>query len=420
MTQKAPLDPKTEMGRRSYRIVVGAGPDVGRELIVVPPSRVLIGTSATCDLVLTDRQVSRRHLSLDLVTPELQAADLTSTNGTYVNGVRIGSATLTGGEVITLGSTRLEVGHGAAEPNKLGVAVSFGKLVGASAAMRRLYPRCERLAQSDISVIIEGETGVGKEVLAEALHEMGPRKDRPFVVVDCAAIASNAGEELLFGDADGTRGVFEQARGGTLLIDEIGELALSLQSRLLPAMDRKEADVRIIATSRRDLDREVEAGRFREDLFFRLAVGRIELPPLRQRERDVRILAEHFWRKHGGGDRPMPADFLHRYESYAWPGNVRELLNVVVRRLALGDADPDEDHEAPEPPQAAPEHAFQWVLEQHLPFSAARDTVISEFRNAFVERVLVEHNGNVSRAAAASGLARRYFQILRARQKKSG
>jgi transcriptional regulator with GAF, ATPase, and Fis domain len=237
-------------------------------------------------------------------------------------------------------------------------------------------------------------------------------------------------EGVLFGEEGAnvsTRGIFEAAHEGTLLIDEITELPPALQRKLLRAIERGEVcrvgtdrwlhvNVRVIATTRRDLEKEVEASRFREDLYFRLAVGRVELPPLRRRHGDPALLADYFM-KRSGTEQSLPSDFLRRYEGYPWPGNVRELQNTVARRVALGDADPEGDADGAEGPDGAPEHAFRWVLEQDLPFTSARDLVAGEFERDYVQRVLDQHGGNVSRAAAASGLARRYFQILRARQR---
>ncbi|MBS2014862.1 MAG: sigma 54-dependent Fis family transcriptional regulator [Deltaproteobacteria bacterium] len=433
-------EPATEVDRRSgssgplaFRVTVAQGPDAGASVQIDAsnPSSVLVGSSAACQLVLHDPKVSRRHASLDVSEHGLRVVDLGSTNGTTVNGVRVTECVTIGGEVIGIAGSTLHVERLAAGPARITNAVSFGRVIGASLAMRRLYPLFEKLAASSITVVIEGETGTGKELLAEELHDAGPRRSAPFVVFDCSSIAPALVEGVLFGEETpgvSSRGVFEAAHGGTLLIDEITELAPALQRKLLRAIERGEVcrvgtdrwlhvDVRVIATTRRDLEKEVEAGRFREDLYFRLAVGRIELPPLRQRKGDVPLLADYF-AKRSGSENGLPPDFLRRYEGYAWPGNVRELHNTVARRLALGDADPDGDGEtADDAIDGAPENAFRWVLEQDLPFTSARDLVSTEFERAYVERVLEQHGGNVSRAAAASGLARRYFQILRARQR---
>lgn len=433
----------TELGERSkspadaaaFRVTVLEGDAQRAKGITVEPnhpSSTLVGTSSACQLVLTDPKVSRRHVSLEVTGDGLlRVADLGSTNGTTVNGIRFSEAFLRGGETVVLGgTTTLHIERQTAQPSRLSSAVSFGRLIGASAAMRRLYPLCERMAASDIPLVIEGETGTGKELLAEAIHDAGARKNQPFVVLDCSTLAPAAALAVLFGEASGAaRGVFEAADHGTLLIDQITELPATVQQQLLRVLDRGEicrvgadawtkVDVRVIATTGRDIDKEVEAGRFREDLFFRLAVGRIELPPLRRRGDDVALLADYFWKRLDDEDRPLPHDFIRRYEGYAWPGNVRELQNVVTRRHALGDADPEDGGDTADEPEGAPDNAFRWVIEQDMPFTSARDLVTTEFTRQYVKAVLAQHGGNVSRAAAASGLARRYFQILNARRGK--
>jgi two-component system, NtrC family, response regulator HydG len=416
------------------------GADQGATVKIDPskPSRVLIGSSPVCDLRLSDGRVSRRHAALELSADLLRLTDLGSTNGTTVHGLSIVDVFLNGGEVIRMGDTALAVRRTVTDEKPvLATAMRFGRLIGGSYEMRRLYPLCERLAASGVPLIIEGETGTGKEVLAEALHESGPRAGQPFVVFDCTAVAANLAESALFGHERGAftgavasrKGVFELAEGGTLLIDEIGDLDLALQAKLLRAIERGEVqrvgasrwlrtDVRVMAATRRNLDEEVQSGRFRDDLFFRLAVARIELPPLRKRTGDVGLLARHFWRVLEGAGSP-PDQFLQRLESYGWPGNVRELHNAVVRRLSLGELDRMEGAGEPSatPADAKPaSDTIEGILARELPFPRARDEVVSEFERRYVERVLARYGGNVTRAAAASGIALRYFQVIRSRQ----
>jgi DNA-binding NtrC family response regulator len=415
----------------SYRVTVADGPDRGRDLAVDDnsPGHVYIGTAAACELPLTDRAVSRRHLSVELSETWLRVQDLGSTNGTFVNGVRIKDALLAGGESVRIGSTTLMVERAAAVPAALSPAVSFGRIRGASREMRRLYPLCERLAQTDVPVILEGETGTGKEVLAECIHEAGRRASGPFIVLDCTAIPPTLVESVLFGHERGAFtgatsqqvGVFEEADGGTLFIDEIGDLDLGMQPKLLRALERSEVrrvggtrwlkvDVRVLAATRRNLDAEIEAGRFRDDLFHRLAVARVELPPLRARRGDVPLLVQEFCAQQKRRFDEVPRDVLAAWERAAWPGNVRELRNAVVRHLALGALPYDG-------PAAA---AADTPAVGDVPFVVARQRMIADFEQRYVEQVLVAHGGNVSQAARASGLARRNFQILRARTAKPG
>jgi DNA-binding NtrC family response regulator len=428
----------------SFRVTVAEGPDAGATAVVgAEGGSFLVGTSPTCDLVLSDRRVSRRHLALDVQDGHLRLTDRGSTNGTKVGPLVVEVARLSGGERIHVGDStlRLERVHSSGAAT-LWPVESFGRLLGGSAAMRRLYPRMQKLAAAHMPVLVEGETGTGKELFAEALHEMGPRKAHPFVVFDCATLDPRSAETVLFGEerrlpsgaVEVRKGAFEEAQGGTLLLDEIAELPLATQARLSRAVERREVcrvggdrwiavDARILATSRKNLDREVEHGRFRDDLFFRLAGARLELPPLREREGDVALLASAFWRRMMGETATVPDEILGSFEGYAWPGNVRELETLLARRAALGDLD-----EAPPEPSAAGSatassddaRVFARVLALDLPFSEARARVISEFEAYFVQRVLARHGGNVSRAAAASGIARRYFQILKTRRAPSG
>jgi DNA-binding NtrC family response regulator len=313
-------------------------------------------------------------------------------------------------------------------------------MIGTSAEMRALQPLFARLAASDVPVVIEGETGTGKEVLAEALHAAGPRAGGPLVVFDCTAVPPSLLESALFGHERGAftgalaqrRGAFEEAHGGTLLLDEIGELDLTLQPRLLRAIERSEVqrvgasqwlrvDVRILAATRRKLDDEVRAGRFRDDLFFRLAVGRIELPPLRHRAGDVAVLVRHFWRVLGGEGSPVPDALVERLESHSWPGNVRELKNAIARYLAVGELPAACGDGAPpasggQPAPGDEEDAIDRVLAMDLPLPRARAEIVEEFERRYVARALDRHGGNVSRAAAGSGVALRYFQLLRAKR----
>ncbi|MEZ4222768.1 MAG: sigma 54-interacting transcriptional regulator [Polyangiaceae bacterium] len=418
-----------------FRLSVVTGASQGQELVLDGcQPRLLIGAGPACDLRLQDRTVSRRHATLDVRGDALHLVDQGSRNGTRVNGVIVIEAVLVGGERVQLGDTELTVSRDATGGStRLTTVTRFGQLLGASLEMRRLYPLCERLAAADIPVVIEGETGTGKEALAESLHMMGPRASGPFVVFDCTAVPPNLLESELFGHERGAftgatssrRGVFERAHGGTLFIDEIGELDVALQAKLLRAIERSEVhplgsdttlrvDTRVLAATRRDLDREVQAGRFRDDLFHRLAVGRIELPPLRERRGDVGVLAAHFAERMSAPAGAIPSEVAARWDDYPWPGNVRELRNAVARYLALGELG-QLAMDAVRQVDEADANVVETILELDLPLSEARDAMVQAFERRYIERALSRSGGNVTHAARASGVGRRYFQTLKSR-----
>ena len=433
--------------RRTFDLSVIEGPDRGAtfQIDATRPQRVLLGTSPSCELRLMDRGVSRRHAALSVEGRRLALSDLGSTNGTMVDGVAVREALLRGGEIVRIGSTAIDVTEGeplgaVALPN----ASCFGGVRGGSIEMQRLYPLCARLADASVPVMIEGETGTGKECLAEALHERGPRRDGPFVVFDCTAVAPSLLESELFGHERGaftgavsTRaGVFERASGGTLLIDEVGDMPLALQPKLLRSIERSEVtrvggserirvDVRILAATRRDLDREIQDGRFRDDLYHRLVVARLEIPPLRRRVDDIPLLVAHFCAAMGARADAVPPHMVKSWLAYAWPGNVRELRNAVARWLALGELadhdfqDPGVSMQRPRigPPPATTAQAdpIARILAMDRPLTEARQQIVDEFERRYVERAIEAAGGNVTRAAAASGVGRRYFQRLKAR-----
>lgn len=435
-------------GPITYRIAVVRGASVGETFNVDGSTGgpEYIGQSAGCSIRLADPAVSRRHASVDLVGSSLRLRDLGSTNGTFVKGLQITDATLRGGEEIVVGSTVLRV-EARSDGQKADVssATSFGNVIGGSVAMRRLYPVCERLARSTVPIVVEGETGTGKEALAEAIHAASARASKPFVVFDCTAVHPSLIESALFGHEKGAytgavssaAGVFEEANGGTLLIDEIGDLDKPLQAKLLRAIQNGEVrriggakwvkvDVRILAATRRDLDVEVQEGRFRDDLFFRLAVTRVTLPPLRDRREDIALLARHFWKTYARDHSEIAADIVDRFEAYPWPGNVRELANTVARIVALGELveehagglfmqGPTTTTQAVSGAPRPTDDYIDVIVAKNLALAEARDKITREFERRYVERLLHMHGGDVARAAAASGIGERYLRVIRAR-----
>jgi two-component system, NtrC family, response regulator HydG len=442
----------------TFVVTVLDGPSAGASLEIdgSQPTAALLGKSSACTLRLDDEAVSRRHCSLDVVGTRLRLLDLGSTNGTWVGSVQVQEALLGGGETLRIGESHVQIERRTgARPAAPATGSSFGRMIGESHAMRRLYPLCARLANAQIPVIIEGETGTGKEVLVEALHEQGPLAAGPFVVFDCTTIQPSLFESELFGHEKGAftgatnqrRGAFEQAHGGTLFLDEIGDCPLDQQAKLLRMIERGEVrrvggdrwirgTVRIVAATRRNLDAEVQKGRFRDDLFHRLAVGRIELPPLRSRRPDIPVLARHFWTQAGGVGAPPP-HLLTRWADEPWMGNVRELRNAVTRVVALGEDLPleaapgspddgalarsttdDVDAAPPSPRPSLPPTApglFEELAASDLPLAEARQRVIDAFERHYLTRLLERFGGNVTKAAEATGVARRHLQRLRAK-----
>ncbi len=425
----------TDRPAEAFRVSVLEGAERGAAHVV--SSSAFVGKSATCELRLADPKVSRRHVQLTAEPLGLRVTDLSSTNGVWLNHARVLEGFAKTGDRIRLGDTLLGVeAVEADEPVKTSTRTRFGRVVGASTAMRRLFARCDQVAPTEIPVLIEGETGTGKELVAEALHEASLRAQKPFVVFDCTTISPQLLEASLFGHERGAftgaqearAGVFEVANGGTLLIDEIGDLDIALQSKLLRAVERQEVqriggskwlkvDVRLLSATRRDLEAEIQAGRFRDDLYYRLAVARISVPPLRSRDGDVELLATHLWNKLSGGTQPFPTDFLARWESYKWPGNVRELYNAIQRRFSLGQSDAWDDGEDESVPVAGDEHLFDTLLRENVPYTIARRRVLDEFDRRFVTVALEKSGGSVARAAASFGIARRYFTKIKSKSK---
>ena len=327
--------PRTVNVRRC-RLEVVAGPDAGKIIELAQPT-IMIGRTGA-DLNLTDPKVSSLHAELRLQADGYRLRDLGSTNGTHVRGVRVVDGFIAPGATIQIGKSAVVF-----DPLDESVSVPLWHesklhgLIGASAPMRQLFDMISRFAQSDATVLIQGETGAGKEGVAEAIHLCSPRKDGPFIVLDCSAIPEQLFEDQIFGHEAGaftgagraTVGVFEAAHGGTLFLDEIGELPLDVQAKLLRAVETRKirrigstrtlvCDVRIVAATNRDLAAEVNRGSFRTDLFYRLAVARLEVPPLRERLEDLEPLIAHFLAQlDGAGLAPLPADFLDRARRHA-------------------------------------------------------------------------------------------------------
>jgi len=419
------------------KLLVVSGPLTGKEYIVTSEG-VTLGSDAHNDLVINDATVSRRHCEIELTPDGYAVRDLGSTNGTYVQGIRIMAAYLGTGTEIQLGSTRM-VFCPLQETTEyhLSMASAFGRLHGQSTAMRHVFYPAERYAKTDSTLLIEGETGTGKEVLAEEIHKHSQRKDKPFVVIDCASLARELVASELFGHTKGAFtgaindriGAFESAEGGTVFLDEIGDLAPDLQPQLLRVLERREIkrvggntvrpiNVRILCATNKKLQQEVNAGHFREDLFFRLSVMRIEIPPLRKRKDDIPLLAKRFL-KEFMGEAAAPhlsaIDAAERALSrHNWPGNVRELRNLV-EIASHSDQHPIElasflymgaMGSAPEP------RSLDNRINSERPFKVVKQELIQEFELAYISDLLKRHGGNVSQAAKQAEIERAYLQRL--------
>jgi transcriptional regulator with PAS, ATPase and Fis domain len=382
-----------------------------------------VGTGPTADLRLTDKTVSREHVRLSLDAQGLRVEDDGSRNGTWVGGARIQAVLLTADTALRLGDTTLAVRLDPG-PSELPLSAegAFGDAIGISAAMRHVFALLGRAASSDVTVLFEGESGVGKDVLANALHKSSKRAEGPFVAIDCGAIPENLIESELFGHRRGAftgavkerEGLLVQARGGTVFLDEIGELPLALQPKLLRVLEQREVrplgahevesvDARIVAATNRRLLGAVAEGTFRQDLYYRLAVARIVVPPLRDRPDDIVPLATAFLRTLTGDKTSvLPADLAALLVSYAWPGNVRELRNVMDRYALFGIRDAHGLFDS---------HAAGGTGEDlsALPFEEARRRAIDRFERFYVPRVLERAGNNMARAAGLAGVARPSF-----------
>jgi transcriptional regulator with GAF, ATPase, and Fis domain len=397
--------------------------------------RLRIGKAAENDLVLPDDTVSRHHCELVRTPDGVQVRDLDSTNGTRLAGARIQSAIVPPGAVIKIGEVELALRTVAQRMDVLpSDATSFGPAIGQSLAMRTIFGVLERIAPTDATVLLEGETGTGKDVLARAIVQHSPRANAPFVVVDCGAVSYALIESELFGHERGAftgavssrQGAFELADGGTVFLDEIGELPLDVQPKLLRVLEAREfrrvggnktlrTNVRLIAATKRDLQREVSAGKFREDLYFRLAVVPIVVPPLRQRREDIAMLAEHILRAAAGpGREPLriSQETMQGLLAHDWPGNVRELRNVLERAIymaqAVGAAEIGAVSLATS--GSAGESVFQFDPQRSYRETRARYD--AEFERRYVKWLLGRHGGNVSAAAREARMDRKHLHDM--------
>jgi transcriptional regulator with GAF, ATPase, and Fis domain len=434
---------------KKARVVVAEGPDKGKD-IVIDKERTTIGRSVICDLVLSDKAVSTTHVELVAKEKGFLLRDLGSTNGTFVGDLRIQEVWVKPGTVVKLGTSQLRF-----EPVSGSVDIEISKserffeIVGRSLRMREIFATLEKVAPTELTVLIRGETGTGKELVARAIHRASRRRDAPMVVQDCSAIPKDLIESTLFGHERGAftgatdrhRGSFEQADNGTIFLDELGELDLAMQPKLLRVLENREikrvggdrqipVNVRVVAATNRDLRARVNEGQFREDLFYRLSVVSIELPPLRQRPEDIPLLAQYFLddvaeRRFPGENKKFTVtpEAMARLASHPWPGNIRELKNTIERAAALADeteigvADvlPGAAQKVPSVIVSGGQHPSEWAsqfVEEALPFKDAKQRLLDVFEAAYLKALLDKHEGNVTRSAQAAGLTRYHLREL--------
>ena len=421
---------------------------------------IRIGAVADNDVVLSDDTVSRHHCKIVQEDSGYVLVDLGSTNGTFVNKVRIREAYLEPGCTIKVGDSKLRFAAGKEEVAIVPSRESrCGSLIGGNARMREIYAIIEKIAPTGTTVVIEGETGTGKEVVAQTIHSLSPRAKNELVVFDCGAVPPNLIESELFGHEKGSftgavmtrQGLFELADGGTLFLDELGELPLDLQPKLLRALEQREVrrvgaaksqrvDVRIIAATNRTLEEEVRAGRFRQDLYYRLSVVKLHLPALRERADDIPALVQHFLESGSYNRRPdgsrrvrrVAKDAMAALAAYPWPGNVRELVNVVERAVSFSESDtmsladlPDYVRSAPPRAAAAPPprpptrpvhvdapRPGEELMADGVTFKDAKEKWVSSFERDYILSLLKRHGGNISHAARDADIDRKYFRKL--------
>ena len=412
--------PATVSRVKGVTVLVTKGPDQGRTVTIEQPSFV-VGVGEAADFRLKDPGVSREHLRFTLQPNGVRVKDSGSKNGTYLGGARIHEVTLTSDTAITLGGTTLGIAISQAALLELPLSVNdrFGDAIGTTPIMRHLFSILEKAASSDLTILLEGESGAGKDVLARAIHAKSARKDGAFAIADCSAIPENLIESELFGHERGAftgadqarKGVFEEANGGTLFLDEIGELPLEMQPKLLRALEAREIrpvgaraprpiDVRVIAATNRRLAEAARTGEFRSDLFYRLAVVKVMVPPLRERAEDILPIARSMLRALKRDPlAEIPADFAAMLSTYSWPGNVRELRNVMERHAALGEKEGLFDHAKAVEMSADDELAL-------LPYHEARKIVVDRFEENYVPKLLQRAENNLSRAADLANIAR--------------
>ncbi len=413
------------------KLLAVTGPSAGRAFAITRATST-VGRHPTNDFVVDDPRVSGAHLELTRVATGVRVRDLESTNGTWLGASRIIDAEIGPGAALTIGDSLLRLETDAtAATSPVAESDSFGNLVGRSAVMRELFATLERIAAKELGVLVQGETGTGKEEVARAIHAASGRASGPFTVIDATALPEALAESLLFGHEKGAFtgaherqiGFFEAARGGTVFLDEVGELPSILQSKFLRVLERREItrvgghtampiDVRVLAATNRDLRNAIDKGRFREDLYFRLAQVRVFVPPLRQRVEDLPLIAAKLLAR-AGSDAMIDVEALEHLSAMPWPGNVRELNNVLLRAAAMA-----QDGVIRRLDVAGEGEGFRGTADERSPldlsgkFSDAKEIAIQRFERAYLSLLMKRCQGNLSAAARQADVARHHLRDL--------
>src|SRR5690349_15110612 len=417
---------------RRCKLVVIKGPQRGTEFVIASDV-IRVGKASENDLAITDETVSRVHFEIVRDAKGYLVRDLKSTNGTFLDGAEIKEAYIRAGSVVGAGAVELKF-----TPFEERIEIlpsekeTLGEMVGKSPAMREIFGLIERIAPTDATVLIEGETGTGKDMVARTLHQLSKRRDAPFIVVDCGAVAGTLIESELFGHEKGAftgavaarQGAFELASGGTVFLDELGELSLDLQPKLLRVLEQRElrrvgstktikVDLRVVAATRKDLRSEVEKGKFREDLYFRLNVVPITAPPLRERREDIPLLIDHMLVKLApNSEAALTEQTRAALMAHDWPGNVRELRNVIERGLALG-ADPGMLVTLGEGTQAKSAQIRDGIeFEPGVSFRDTKEKWTELFERRYLAWLIKRAEGNISKAARDADMDRKYLHKL--------
>lgn len=414
------------------------GPAQPAREVMIEREKVTVGRSEVCDLRLGDSKVSGIHFEVVSDEKGFLVRDLNSTNGTFINGIQIKEAWIKEGSYVTVGGTELkfEVSEGLVDIEMSPKDTFFG-LSGKGPRMREIFATLERAAPSDLSVLIHGETGSGKELVARAIHRASRRSNGPMIVQDCSAVAKDRIESTLFGHEKGSFsgaterhvGSFEQANHGTIFLDELGELDLGLQPKLLRVLENREirrlggdknlpVDVRVIAATHRDLRKMVNNGSFREDLYYRLHVVQIELPPLRERTEDIPFLVDQFLQAASQKKFPnenkrfvVTPEAMKKMMTYPWPGNIRELKNMIERAVMMAETQTLQINDLlpgfrKSPTPFVPGGSAEQFVEEGMSFKEAKQKVIDAFESGYIKALLDRHGGNITHSAQAAGLTR--------------